>query len=380
MKKKCVVAMLLLASISAGCGSSNAANVVEMAQASDVVDAPGSSIRGSTVTFDSDYSSFEADEDTKTNSDEGSVTDDVENNDPGYKGALNINVYGEEEDIDSTDTKKPSETTSKIDAPTAQYDETSSDDLSQYVGTVEFVNYCNQTIDNGIKPLILTNLSVNEGYSLKFSLVVDDRTIYTVSGVAAGESKMVYSSDLGLEEGTYTVTLTTQAFSADGSVALNAVTQDFDLTISSAGEGEEAAWLENQEDGTNYETTVIYRADGMRCSAIVPSVIEIAGGQKGTDVFVQFRTTSVKSGTTVGIKATDKNGNASIKLASEDGGTIQGVLSGDKENTLIYTFDSDGSLLQSVGPIHCDTNGEKAKQGYYGTMIFNLNFNFKKEE
>lgn len=257
-------------------------------------------------------------------------------------------------------------------------DDTVSGNLGQYSGdTVEFINYTDQTITNTNRAIILSNLSVNGSFKMKFIVKNGENVLYESDFIDAGGAVAVDGSvlKLSVREEPYVLTIVSQAYSADF-VQLNSVTQDVKVTVvNEGGEHTDSVEYDKQTNGTTYTTTVVYNADNMEFSTIVPAVVAIEKGDIGTDMFVNFRAANAKKGTSVIIKATGADGKATITLAGSGSGIVAGKLSSSEsaEAVLSYKFSKDDSVLEKVGPIHCVINdGYTAASDIFGTINFDL--------
>lgn len=256
--------------------------------------------------------------------------------------------------------------------------------------SVEFVSYTPQTLTANSRSLILTNLSSNYGTAaIEFTVTYNGKQTYKSEPVLAGNSVSVTASDVVGATNVQsiidsakpvTITILSQAYgiTVDGDqqiitdTLLNSVVQDVSVSIISDGndKGESTSYTEQSND-TTYTTQVVYNADNLSFSTVVPAVIEVLSGSKGTAFYTTFKASNAKEGTSVKVTAADSNGDALITLEGSDN-TATAELSGisnSKGATIQHTFKKAETATQKAGPIYCTlSNGNTASNDYYGIL------------
>lgn len=239
---------------------------------------------------------------------------------------------------------------------------------------IEFVTYMDQELTDVYSSFIVTNLS-NNHYNMNFYIYNGDKLLCSVAGVAPGDAKSFELPDL-LGNGDYTLTVVSEAVSDSGAI-LDSLEQDVKVSITSSevstGDGE----TKEAKSGNTYETAIVYDAETMQCSVILPAILSIAAGESGTDFDVSYRVVGLQQGTRFTLTA--KNGldaDNNIKLITNSGvnGEISSVSAGlTFDESLDFVIGASKSSLHTVGPVHCYVaDGKIAKNNYYGTTRFNL--------
>lgn len=239
---------------------------------------------------------------------------------------------------------------------------------------IEFVTYMDQELTDVYSSFIVTNLS-NNRYSMNFYIYNGDKLLCSVAGVAPGDAKSFELPDL-LGNGDYTLTVVSEAVSDSGAI-LDSLEQDVKVSITSSevstGDGE----TKEAKSGSTYETAIVYDAETMQCSVILPAILSIAAGESGTDFDVSYRVVGLQQGTRFTLTA--KNGldaDNNVKLITNSGvnGEISSVNAGlTFDESLDFVIGASESSLHTVGPVHCYVaDGKIAKNNYYGTTRFNL--------
>lgn len=239
---------------------------------------------------------------------------------------------------------------------------------------IEFVTYMDQELTDVYSSFIVTNLS-NNRYSMNFYIYNGDKLLCSVVGVAPGDAKSFELPDL-LGNGDYTLTVVSEAVSDSGAI-LDSLEQDVKVSITSSevstGDGE----IKEAKSGSTYETAIVYDAETMQCSVILPAILSIAAGESGTDFDVSYRVVGLQQGTRFTLTA--KNGldaDNNVKLITNSGvnGEISSVNAGlTFDESLDFVIGASKSSLHTVGPVHCYVaDGKIAKNNYYGTTRFNL--------
>lgn len=239
---------------------------------------------------------------------------------------------------------------------------------------IEFVTYMDQELTDVYSSFIVTNLS-NNRYNMNFYIYNGDKLLCSVAGVAPGDAKSFELPDL-LGNGDYTLTVVSEAVSDSGAI-LDSLEQDVKVSITSSevstGDGE----TKEAKSGNTYETAIVYDAETMQCSVILPAILSIAAGESGTDFDVSYRVVGLQQGTRFTLTA--KNGldaDNNVKLITNSGvnGEISSVNAGlTFDESLDFVIGASKSSLHTVGPVHCYVaDGKIAKNNYYGTTRFNL--------
>lgn len=239
---------------------------------------------------------------------------------------------------------------------------------------IEFVTYMDQELTDVYSSFIVTNLS-NNHYNMNFYIYNGDKLLCSVAGVAPGDAKSFELPDL-LGNGDYTLTVVSEAVSDSGAI-LDSLEQDVKVSITSSevstGDGE----TKEAKSGNTYETAIVYDAETMQCSVILPAILSIAAGESGTDFDVSYRVVGLQQGTRFTLTA--KNGldaDNNVKLITNSGvnGEISSVNAGlTFDESLDFVIGASKSSLHTVGPVHCYVaDGKIAKNNYYGTTRFNL--------
>lgn len=239
---------------------------------------------------------------------------------------------------------------------------------------IEFVTYMDQELTDVYSSFIVTNLS-NNRYNMNFYIYNGDKLLCSVAGVAPGDAKSFELPDL-LGNGDYTLTVVSEAVSDSGAI-LDSLEQDVKVSITSSevstGDGE----TKEAKSGNTYETAMVYDAETMQCSVILPAILSIAAGESGTDFDVSYRVVGLQQGTRFTLTA--KNGldaDNNVKLITNSGvnGEISSVNAGlTFDESLDFVIGASKSSLHTVGPVHCYVaDGKIAKNNYYGTTRFNL--------
>lgn len=239
---------------------------------------------------------------------------------------------------------------------------------------IEFVTYMDQELTDVYSSFIVTNLS-NNRYNMNFYIYNGDKLLCSVAGVAPGDAKSFELPDL-LGNGDYTLTVVSEAVSDSGAI-LDSLEQDVKVSITSSevstGDGE----TKEAKSGNTYETAIVYDAETMQCSVILPAILSIAAGESGTDFDVSYRVVGLQQGTRFTLTA--KNGldaDNNVKLITNSGvnGEISSVSAGlTFDESLDFVIGASKSSLHTVGPVHCYVaDGKIAKNNYYGTTRFNL--------
>lgn len=289
-----------------------------------------------------------------------------------------IRVFTEEES--DTDLELGEIDYTKEDAA-VQYDEgeyTNESIASEIGNTIEFVTYLDQEFSGTYTSFIVTNLSSNR-YDMNFTIYEDGEVLCSITDVSPGESESFDFGEL-LGNGEYIITVVSEAVNDNGYV-LDSFEQDVDVTITDVIDDiTEGTTKENQASGSTYETGIIYDAESMLCSVVLPAVLYVNKGDVGTDFDVSYRIVSVEKGTKFTLTA--KNGldsDSTVKLLSVDGGngnvsSVSACVSmGESGTDLEYSVDASESILHTVGPIHFYMSNNKIASGdYYGTTRFRL--------
>lgn len=246
--------------------------------------------------------------------------------------------------------------------------------------TIEFVTYMDQKLTGAYSSFIVTNLSSNK-YSMNFYIYNGNDLLATIKDVEPGAAESAELVRL-LGEGDFTLTVISEAVSSNGAV-LDSLEQEVNVSISDVAGKETASGTEkkNQPSGSTYETSVVYDAESMQCSVVLPAVLHVAKGDVGTDFDISYRIVGVKSGTKFSLTATNGlDADNAIKLITTDGAngkisTVNANLKmGSAGNNLDFILDTEDSVLHTVGPVHCFLSNNKIANGnYYGTTRFRIN-------
>lgn len=239
---------------------------------------------------------------------------------------------------------------------------------------IEFVTYMDQELTDVYSSFIVTNLS-NNRYSMNFYIYNGDKLLCSVAGVAPGDAKSFELPDL-LGNGDYTLTVVSEAVSDSGAI-LDSLEQDVKVSITSSEVSTSDGETKEAKSGNTYETAIVYDAETMQCSVILPAILSIAAGESGTDFDVSYRVVGLQQGTRFTLTA--KNGldaDNNVKLITNSGvnGEISSVNAGlTFDESLDFVIGASESSLHTVGPVHCYVaDGKIAKNNYYGTTRFNL--------
>ena len=239
---------------------------------------------------------------------------------------------------------------------------------------IEFVTYMDQELTDVYSSFIVTNLS-NNCYNMNFYIYNGDKLLCSVAGVAPGDAKSFELPDL-LGDGDYTLTVVSEAVSSSGTV-LDSLEQDVKVSITpskvSASDGES----KEAKSGDTYETSIVYDAETMQCSVILPAILSIVAGESGTDFDVSYRVVGLQQGTRFTLTAEnglDADNNVKLVTNSGTNGEISSVNAGlTFDESLDFVIGASESSLHTVGPVHCYVaDGKIAKNNYYGTTRFSL--------
>ena len=239
---------------------------------------------------------------------------------------------------------------------------------------IEFVTYMDQELTDVYSSFIVTNLS-NNCYNMNFYIYNGDKLLCSVAGVAPGDAKSFELPDL-LGDGDYTLTVVSEAVSGSGAV-LDSLEQDVKVSITSSKVSASDGEIKEARSGDTYETSIVYDAETMQCSVILPAILSIVAGKSGTDFDVSYRVVGLQQGTRFTLTAengldTDNN----VKLITNSGtnGEISSVNAGlTFDESLDFVIGASESSLHTVGPVHCYVaDGKIAKNNYYGTTRFSL--------
>lgn len=239
---------------------------------------------------------------------------------------------------------------------------------------IEFVTYMDQELTDVYSSFIVTNLS-NNCYNMNFYIYNGDKLLCSVAGVAPGDAKSFELPDL-LGDGDYTLTVVSEAVSDSGAV-LDSLEQDVKVSITSSKVSASDGETKEARSGDTYETSIVYDAETMQCSVILPAILSIVAGESGTDFDVSYRVVGLQQGTRFTLTA--ENGldaDNNVKLITNSGvnGEISSVNAGlTFDESLDFVIGASESSLHTVGPVHCYvTDGKIAKNNYYGTTRFSL--------
>ena len=239
---------------------------------------------------------------------------------------------------------------------------------------IEFVTYMDQELTDVYSSFIVTNLS-NNCYNMNFYIYNGDKLLCSVAGVAPGDAKSFELPTL-LGNGDYTLTVVSEAVSDSGAV-LDSLEQDVKVSITSSKVSASDGETKEARSGDTYETSIVYDAETMQCSVILPAILSIVAGESGTDFDVSYRVVGLQQGTRFTLTA--ENGldaDNNVKLITNSGvnGEISSVNAGlTFDESLDFVIGASESSLHTVGPVHCYVaDGKIAKNNYYGTTRFSL--------
>ena len=239
---------------------------------------------------------------------------------------------------------------------------------------IEFVTYMDQELTDVYSSFIVTNLS-NNCYNMNFYIYNGDKLLCSVAGVAPGDAKSFELPTL-LGNGDYTLTVVSEAVSDSGAV-LDSLEQDVKVSITSSKVSASDGETKEAKSGDTYETSIVYDAETMQCSVILPAILSIVAGESGTDFDVSYRVVGLQQGTRFTLTA--ENGldaDNNVKLITNSGvnGQISSVNAGlTFDESLDFVIGASESSLHTVGPVHCYVaDGKIAKNNYYGTTRFSL--------
>lgn len=260
--------------------------------------------------------------------------------------------------------------------------------------SIEFVSFPQQTLTRTSRSMILTNLSSNSGIAaMKFTIVYKDKTVYSSDYVMPGDSAMISAKSIVGDEldaiiadkTAVTISILSQAYgivNVDGidtvtETPLNSIVQDVSVSIADdSAEQVSSTSYDNQADGLTYTTKIAYSANNLELSTVLPAVIAVNSGNKGTEIYATFKATNTSDKTSVTLTATGDDGNSNITLegSSEPVTAYMSGTSDSDKALLTYKFTKANTLTQRVGPIYCTlNNGSTAVSNYYGTIQFSLN-------
>lgn len=265
----------------------------------------------------------------------------------------------------------------------AEYDlgEYNNSSIAAEAGNViEFVTYTDQELNGVYSSFIVTNLSSNS-YNMNFYVYNGDKLLATVNGVVPGGAESVELARV-LGEGNFTLTVVSEAVTSDGTV-LDSLEQEVAFSVKDIADAgvTTGTTKENQASGSVYETSVVYDAESMQCSVVLPAVLSVAKGEIGTDFDISYRIVGVKTGTKFALTAVNGlDADSAIKLITSDGanGELSTVNANLKMGTagsssLDFVLDTTESVLHTVGPVHCFLSNDKVASGnYYGTTRFKI--------
>lgn len=239
---------------------------------------------------------------------------------------------------------------------------------------IEFVTYMDQELTDVYSSFIVTNLS-NNCYNMNFYIYNGDKLLCSVAGVAPGDAKSFELPDL-LGSGDYTLTVVSEAVSDSGAV-LDSLEQDVKVSITSSKVSASDGEIKEARSGDTYETSIVYDAETMQCSVILPAILSIVAGESGTDFDVSYRVVGLQQGTRFTLTAEnglDADNNVKLITNSGANGQISSVNAGlTFDESLDFVIGASESSLHTVGPVHCYVaDGKIAKNNYYGTTRFSL--------
>lgn len=239
---------------------------------------------------------------------------------------------------------------------------------------IEFVTYMDQELTDVYSSFIVTNLS-NNCYNMNFYIYNSDKLLCSVAGVAPGDAKSFELPDL-LGDGDYTLTVVSEAVSGSGAV-LDSLEQDVKVSITSSKVSASDGETKEAKSGDTYETSIVYDAETMQCSVILPAILSIVAGESGTDFDVSYRVVGLQQGTRFTLTAEnglDADNNVKLITNSGTNGEISSVNAGlTFDESLDFVIGASESSLHTVGPVHCYVaDGKIAKNNYYGTTRFSL--------
>lgn len=239
---------------------------------------------------------------------------------------------------------------------------------------IEFVTYMDQELTDVYSSFIVTNLS-NNCYNMNFYIYNGDKLLCSVAGVAPGDAKSFELPDL-LGDGDYTLTVVSEAVSGSGAV-LDSLEQDVKVSITSSKVSASDGETKEAKSGDTYETSIVYDAETMQCSVILPAILSIVAGESGTDFDVSYRVVGLQQGTRFTLTAEnglDADNNVKLITNSGTNGEISSVNAGlTFDESLDFVIGASESSLHTVGPVHCYVaDGKIAKNNYYGTTRFSL--------
>ena len=239
---------------------------------------------------------------------------------------------------------------------------------------IEFVTYMDQELTDVYSSFIVTNLS-NNCYNMNFYIYNGDKLLCSAAGVAPGDAKSFELPTL-LGNGDYTLTVVSEAVSDSGAV-LDSLEQDVKVSITSSKVSASDGETKEAKSGDTYETSIVYDAETMQCSVILPAILSIVAGESGTDFDVSYRVVGLQQGTRFTLTAEnglDADNNVKLITNSGANGQISSVNAGlTFDESLDFVIGASESSLHTVGPVHCYVaDGKIAKNNYYGTTRFSL--------